>query len=148
MAKGARDGKWVRIIGVFKCLKGLLVLLVGSGALKLLHKDVAEEVTRWIERFNIDPQNHLFRVVMEKLDDLDSRKLMLWTVGTLFYAALFLIEGIGLLFLKRWAEYFVIIITGSFLLLEIYELFKKFHAFKIVIIVLNTAILGYLIFRL
>jgi uncharacterized membrane protein (DUF2068 family) len=140
--------KWVRIIGLFKCLKGLLLVAVASGGLKLLHKDVAEEVTRWIERLNMDPNNHLFRTVLGKLGDFDSRKLLLWTIGTLFYAALFLTEGVGLLLLKRWAEYFAVIITASFLPLEIYELLKKFHAFKIVVIVVNAAIVLYLVVRL
>ena len=114
----------------------------------MLHKDVAQEVTRWIERLNMDPHNHLLQRLLEKLDGFDSQKLLFWTIGTLFYAALFLTEGTGLLLLKRWGEYFAVIITGSFVPLEIYELFKKFYVFKVVIIAVNAAIVWYLILRL
>jgi len=138
----------VRVIGVFKTLKGLLLIAVASGGVKLLHRDVAEEVTRWIERLNMDPHNHWFQLIMQKLDNFDSHKLLLYTIGTFFYATLFLIEGIGLLLLKRWAEYFAVIITSSFLPLEIYELIKKFHAYKVGVIALNAAIVVYLIFKI
>src|SRR5207302_11291722 len=113
MAKRAGGDAWVRTIGIFKSLKGLLLVALATGGVKLLHKNLAEEVTRWIERLNMDPNNHWFELVMQKVDNFDSRKLLLWTIGTFFYAALFLIEGVGLLLLKHWAEYFAVIITGS-----------------------------------
>ena len=34
-------------------------------------------------------------------------------------------EGVSLLLRKRWAEYFTVIVTASFIPLEIYELVKK-----------------------
>jgi uncharacterized membrane protein (DUF2068 family) len=49
---------------------------------------------------------------------------------------------------KHWAEYFATIITASFLPIEIYEVAVKFSAVKIVVIVLNAAIVVYLIWRL
>ena len=69
-------------------------------------------------------------------------------LGTLVYAALFLTEGIGLLLEKVWAEYFTVIVTSSFLPLEIYELIKKFNGFKVAVTIANAAIVAYLIWRL
>src|SRR5437870_502771 len=112
--KGKRD-KWVLLIGILKLLKGISLVAVGIGLLKLLHKDVAEVVTRWIERLNVDPQSHYLRKLFDHVDGLNSRKLALASVGTFFYAALFLTEGTGLLLRQRWAEYFTVIVTGSFL---------------------------------
>src|SRR3954471_12939769 len=147
MAKKGGD-KWVRIIGFFKFFKGLLLLALATGGIKLLHKDLAEELTHWIERLNMDPHSHLLRAMIAKVSDVDSRKLMLYTIGTFVYAGLFLTEGIGLMMVKRWAEYFAVIITGSFLPIEIYELIKKFKPLKIGIIVVNAAIVVYLIIKI
>jgi uncharacterized membrane protein (DUF2068 family) len=52
------------------------------------------------------------------------------------------------LLMKRWAEIFTIIITGSFIPLEIYHLVTHFSAMKIVVIIVNAAIVAYLIWRL
>jgi uncharacterized membrane protein (DUF2068 family) len=69
-------------------------------------------------------------------------------VGTFFYAGLFLVEGIGLLLLKRWAEIFTVIVTASFIPLEIYHLTRQFSVMKIMVILVNTAIVVYLLWRL
>ncbi len=138
----------VRLIGAFKLLKGLLLLAAGFGALKFLHRDLAQTVQDWLQHWQIDPGNHYFMALTGKLANVDSHKVALMSAATLFYAALFLIEGVGLLMLKRWAEIFTVIITGSFIPLEIYHLIKHFSAMKIVVIIVNAAIVAYLIWRL
>ena len=65
-----------------------------------------------------------------------------------FYAALFAAEGIGLYLRKHWAEYIVVIVTGSLLPLEIYELFVKLAWWKFAAVVGNLLIVAYLIHRL
>ena len=62
-----------------------------------------------------------------------------------FYAALFGTEGVGLYLRKRWAEWFVVIVTGSLLPLEIYEIAHRVTALKIGVMTINLLILGYLI---
>jgi len=58
-----------------------------------------------------------------------------------------LTEGTGLALRKRWAEYFTILVTASFLPLEIYELAHRVTAIKIVVMAINVAILAYLVGR-
>ncbi len=58
---------------------------------------------------------------------------------------LFGVEGTGLLLRKRWAEWMVVIVTGSLLPLECYELFHKPNAVKAVLAAVNLLILAYLI---
>ncbi len=54
--KHSSRGLW--LIAAFKLLKGLALLAIGIGALKLLHKDVASEVERWVNYLRVDPQNY------------------------------------------------------------------------------------------
>jgi len=65
-----------------------------------------------------------------------------------FYAALFAAEGVGLYLRKRWAEYLVVIVTGSLLPFEIYEIYVHATWWKFVIVLGNLLIVGYLIHRL
>src|SRR5260370_33819094 len=107
------DGKGLRIIAVFKLTKGLLLLAVGIGAIKLLHKDLSELATSWITAIRVDPDNHLIHGLITKLGLMNDRKLEELSVGSFFYSALLLTEGVGLWLKKRWAEYFTIIVTCS-----------------------------------
>ena len=139
-------GLW--LIAAFKIFKGLALLAVGIGTLKLLHKDVGAETERWIELLRVDPHNHYIHRVLEKLSILDARKLKELSVGTFFYSALFLTEGIGLALRKRWAEYFTIVSTSLFIPLEVYELAKHVTPAKGLLVLVNAGIVAYLVIGL
>ncbi|HWZ56574.1 MAG TPA: DUF2127 domain-containing protein [Verrucomicrobiae bacterium] len=140
--KGSR-GLW--LIAAFKLVKGLGLLILAIGALKLLHKDVAAEVERWINFLRFDPHNHYIEKLLAKLGRIDERKLEELSVGTFFYAGLFLAEGIGLALRKRWAEYLTIVSTASLLPLEIYEITKLVTTVRIVLLLINIAVVAYLV---
>ena len=57
----------ILLIALFKLLKGLLLIAVGIGALKLLHKDVAEVVSHWVDILRVDPDNRLIHRTMTRL---------------------------------------------------------------------------------
>lgn len=141
--QASRSG--LRIIAAFKLFKGLVLLAVGLGAVRLLHKDVAFEVERWADLFRVDPNNRYIHRLLERLLILDAKKLKELSVGTFFYAALLLTEGVGLLLGKRWAEYFTIIATSSFIPLEIYELTRRVSPARIVVLLLNLLVVVYLV---
>lgn len=148
MAKQRAHGRGLRLIAAFKLLKGLALLALGIGALKLLHKDVEALVEHWINIFQVDPNGHYVRLVLAKLSILDDRRLKELSVGTFFYSAVFLTEGTGLALGKRWAEYLTIISTASLLPLEIYELAKHASVGKVLALVINVAVVTYLVFEL
>jgi uncharacterized membrane protein (DUF2068 family) len=68
-------------------------------------------------------------------------------VGAVF-VAYSLVEGIeayGLWYQHRWAEYLTFLVTASLLPLEAYELAQKLSALKIITIVINLAVVVYLL---
>lgn len=140
--KGSR-ALW--LIAAFKLVKGLGLLILAIGALKLLHKDVAAEVERWINLLRFDPQNHLIRKLLEKIGMVDDRKLEELSIGTFFYSALLLTEGVGLALRQRWAEYVTIVTTASLLPLEIYEITRRVTTGRIVLLLINIAVVVYLV---
>ena len=133
------------LIAVFKLLKGIALLAVGIGALRLLHQDVAAIVDHWINAFKVDPHNRYILWLLAKLPMVNDRKLTELSIGTFIYAAVFLTEGTGLAFHKRWAEYFTIITTSSFLPLEVYELIHHATIAKGVALAINIAVVIYLV---
>jgi len=137
-----------RLIAAFKIFKGLILFAVGIGAVKLLHKDLAFEVERWADIFRVDPNNRYIHRLLERFSILDARKLKELSVGTFFYSALLLTEGVGLMLGKRWAEYFTIIATSSFIPLEVYGLTKRVSSPRLVVLLLNVVVVVYLVVEL
>jgi uncharacterized membrane protein (DUF2068 family) len=145
MPKSKTHSRGLMLIAAFKLLKGFALLAVAIGALRLLHRDVAGVADQWINAFRVDPHNHYIHWLLAKLANVDDRKLRELSVGTFIYAAVFLTEGTGLALSKRWAEYFTIITTSSFLPLEVYEIIHHATIAKVVALFINIAVVAYLV---
>ena len=147
-ATKAREGSaTLLLIALFKLLKGITLIAVGIGAIKLLHRDIAETVMHWIDMLRVDPDNRLIHGLLARVLWVSPNQLKALSVGTFVYAGLLLTEGTGLLLRKRWAEYFTIITTGGLIPLELYEIGRHLTAGKIVVLIVNVAIMVYLVLR-
>ncbi len=134
-------------IAIFKLFKGVLLLLVGIGALRLLHRDVGEVVSHWVDVLGVDPDNRYIHRLLSRAFAVSPKQLKEASVGTFVYAGLLLTEGTGLFLRKRWAEYFTIITTAGLIPLEVYEIHRHLTATKSVVLLINVAIVIYLIAR-
>jgi uncharacterized membrane protein (DUF2068 family) len=136
--------RWLIAIGVLKLLKAVLFVSMGFGVIRLLHRDIAEVLLRATLALRFDPENRFVNVVLEKASMLTTHRLKEISVAIFLYAVLDVIEGIGLVLEKAWAEYFTLILTGSFLPWEFYEIIRRVTVFKIVLTVLNLLVFIYL----
>jgi uncharacterized membrane protein (DUF2068 family) len=132
-------------IGIFKLIKALVLIVVGIGILKLVHHDIVDVLIRWVGMVHVDPDNKYFQMVVTKLWSVDDRKLKEVGAGTFFYAGLFLTEGVGLVLRKTWAEYFTIIVTGSFIPVEVYLMTQHFTAARVLATLVNIGIVWFLV---
>ena len=148
MTEPKAHGRGLRLIAAFKLLKGVALLALGIGALKLLHKDVEAIIVHWINVFQVDPHSHYLQLLLEKLSILDDRRLKQLSVATFIYSAIFMTEGVGLAWRQRWAEYLTIVTTASLLPLEVYELAKHASIGKVLALVINLAVVIYLVLEI
>jgi len=147
MPSRSKRDPWIFLIGLFKLAKGLSLLIVGFGLLKLLHRDVASVTEHWIEVLRVDPDNRFIHRALLKVFNVTPKQLRELSVGTFIYAAIFLTEGTGLLARKHWAEYMTLISTGLFIPLEIWEIHRHFTMLKLGVTVVNVLIVWYLAAR-
>jgi uncharacterized membrane protein (DUF2068 family) len=146
-ARRQNSSRTLLLIALFKLIKGLLLVAVGIGALRLLHRDVADTVMHWVNILRVDPDNRFIHAALTRALSISPKQLKVTSAGTFIYAALLLTEGTGLLLRKRWAEYFTIITTGGLVPLEVYEISRHVTAAKIVVLAVNVAIVVYLVVR-
>lgn len=93
--------------------------------------------------FNLDRSSivGLFRSALH----LSHTRLHELAAGLGAFAVVELVEGVGLWLAKRWGEYFAAVVTALGLPYEIYDLTAKVTATKIILFLLNLALVLYLI---
>ncbi len=139
----------LRLIAIYKLAKTVVFIGIGIGLLQLLHHNVQRMLWDYvIEPMHFDPENRLLKWAIDSASSLTDHRLRIFSYGAFFYAAVFATEGIGLYLRAHWAEYMVLISTGSLLPIEVYETCHLFEWWKAGVLIGNLAILLYLIHRL
>jgi uncharacterized membrane protein (DUF2068 family) len=106
---------------------------------------MAAEVAWWVDALRIDPHSHYLHRFLEKIANVDPKKLREFSVGTIIYSALFLCEGVGLAIRQRWAEYLTIVSTASLMPIELFEIYRHVSPVRVGILLVNIAIVIYLV---
>lgn len=143
---------FIRFIIVERFVKGGL-LVAGGFALLVAGQetDLHRLAANIQDQLDLTSGDSLLRravgYVLEHLGGLSDRGRNELAVGVLLYGSLELFEGIGLLRRRRWAEYLVLVATGAFLPLELAELAKHISVLKVGALMLNVAIIVYMVVR-
>ncbi|HEY5312532.1 MAG TPA: DUF2127 domain-containing protein, partial [Pirellulales bacterium] len=143
-----RHDRVLLAIAVFKYVKSALLIAVALGALKLLHHSFSEATIEWVKRLTSDPEHQVLHDLLHRALAVDDRTLRAISAGSFFYATLLAIEGTGLWLERRWGEYFTIIITSSFIPMELLEVGRRPGVLRIAITTINIAAVAYLVVRL
>ncbi len=133
-------------IGVFKILKAIFFLGIGIGALRLLHRDLADLAVRVSLALKFDPEGRFVNTVLDHIGEITPHRLKQISLASISYSVVATVEGIGLLKEKVWAEYLTMILTASFLPIELVEIIHHPTWMKFVVTLINIAVLAYLIY--
>jgi uncharacterized membrane protein (DUF2068 family) len=146
MSRRSRSDFVIRLIALFKLIKAAALIALGIGAFSLRHDH--SWLGTWLHALAADPRGKYASEAIAKITSYSASWLIYMGIGSLIYAAVFLIEGIGLMLKKSWAEMLTVIVTTSFIPLEVYEMVDHASAAKAAVIVFNIVIVIYLIWRL
>ena len=136
------------VIAVFKLLKGVLLLFVGLGLLKLVHAEIATLFSLLLEGLHLNADSRLIHALVLKVDALQPNSVLLAGLVSLGYAGMLLVEGIGLWLEFTWAAYLTVVSTSLLLPFELYEVIEQVSVLRIGVLLLNLAIVAYLISQL
>jgi uncharacterized membrane protein (DUF2068 family) len=135
-------------IAAFKLVKAALLVVVAVGAQRLLHRDIQTTIIHWARAVRVDPDDHILQTILARVARVDPHQIKAISLGLFLYAGLFATEGVGLLCKKRWAEYLTVISTALLLPLEVWEVVRRPHVGRVVVLVANVLIVIYLIVQL
>jgi uncharacterized membrane protein (DUF2068 family) len=137
--------RWLLLIALYKLLQALLIAAIGFGAIHLLGKDVADELSNLADRLHFNSEGRLVDYILEKAEFLSDPLLRRIGAAAFCYAALSLAEGIGLYLEKAWGEYLTMLITASFLPLELIEVIHRLTLVRIGLLTINILVFLYLL---
>lgn len=135
----------LRLIASFKLVQSLLLVGVAAATLNLLRPEVAADLQEWVGDMPLDTQQDLARRAVTWLLNMHRGHAETLAIGSLVYAALFLVEGVGLWRGLRWAEWLTVIATASFVPIEVWEVAHRPGLIKALVIVVNLAVVWFLL---
>jgi uncharacterized membrane protein (DUF2068 family) len=142
---GQRRDPLLLTIAVYKFLHALLFIAIGMGAHRLLHKDLADQIDIFARHLRFNPESRLVTFVLEKASLINDPVLRRIGLFAYCYAALTMVEGIGLYLEKAWGEYLTLAITASFLPWELLEIFRHITWIRVGLLTINIFVLVYLL---
>jgi uncharacterized membrane protein (DUF2068 family) len=140
--------KWLVVIGALKLCEAALFIALGIGVLRLLHKDLVDELTHLMLALHHDPEGRLSSLLLDKVALLDPHRLKQISAAIFAHAALDILEGTGLVLRKVWAEFVTVILSGFFLPFEFMALARHVTWLRVGVTAVNVAVVIYLIFHL
>jgi len=138
----------LRVIAVFKFLKAALVIATALALFNFYNPIVTKLLYRLAHDLPYLFEQRLVQDAIAFLSGMSPRHVRIISAAAFTYAALFLVEGVGLWMGLLWAEILTIIATSSLIPVEIYELHRHATPSRALVLVGNVVIAAYLIWRL
>jgi len=134
--------KSIRTVAVFEAVKGALVLAVGFGLLRLLHRDAHRIAQEFVSRVHLNPAQKYPRIFIELADHITDGRLWFFAGLALIYALFRFVEGYGLWKERVWAEWLALVSGTIYLPLEVYELCLKISFVRVFALLANLGVLA------
>ena len=116
-------------------MQALTLLLVALAAFQLLRPEIATMVQKWMDTLPIESEQNLVQQFIGWATGLGTQQVVALGFGALVYAALFLLEGVGLWRRKTWAEWLTVVATALPIPLEIYEVVNHLSPLRVAALV-------------
>ena len=140
------DEAALRTVITYKWVKGVVQLLLFGALLATFALRLDDDLARWAHEF----RNHSTRayavLLGRALERATTPRGMHITLLALFVdGVVTCIEGWALQRRHAWGPWLVVGVSGSLLPFEVYELFHRFRWIRLVVLVVNAAVVAFLV---
>jgi uncharacterized membrane protein (DUF2068 family) len=141
-----RHAAGLRAVASLELAKGVIVLLLGFGAVSLVHKDVWDVAEGLLRFLRVSPDRHYAQVFLNLADNVTDAKLWLLAAAAAAYSMLRFIEAYGLWLERAWAEWLALISGALYVPFETYELVHRPSLIRAAVLLINLGIVLYMLY--
>jgi uncharacterized membrane protein (DUF2068 family) len=135
----------LRGVAMFEATKGIVVLLLGLGLLKLVHKNLDEFAEQLIRFLHASPGGRLSNLFVTAAGKTTDKGLWALAAAAMVYSLVRFAEAYGLWHGREWAEWFALLSGAMYLPWEAFSLLRHPHPIKWIVLLANVVIVVYLL---
>jgi len=140
------DEAALRAVITYKWVKGVVQLVLAIALTVALLLGLHDELARWAHEFR-DHSTRAYAVLLGRALERATtpRGLHITLLALYVDGVVTCIEGWALQEGHRWGPWLVVAVSGSLLPFELYELFHHFRWIRLVVLLVNAAIVAFLV---
>jgi uncharacterized membrane protein (DUF2068 family) len=137
----------LRAVASLELTKGMVVLLLGFGAVSMVHKDAWDTAEALLRFLHVNPDHHHYaQVFLNLADNVTDKKLWAVAAGAAVYSIVRFVEAYGLWLERPWAEWFALVSGALYVPFEAYEVVRRTTPIHVAVLVINLAIVFYMLY--
>lgn len=142
---GRSEWAGLKLTAMLEAIKGVLVLVAGFGLLTYIHRDLHHAAVQLVRHFHLNPASHYPTIFLDLSARIHDTGLWAMAAGAFIYASIRIAEAIGLWLDLRWAEWFGVLSGLIYIPVEVYEITRGVAWPKVVVLIVNSLVIGYLL---
>ena len=144
-SRGDRLLPWIAAERTFRAI---VLFVVGIALIANPHHNWGKTVANFARDLGLNPNSNGIERIIHKLHAISAHRYAVFGIIALAYGVLEAVEGFGLWKRRRWAEYLTVLATSLLFIPEIWEIANSATPLKVGALLVNIAIVAYLIIRL
>jgi|HubBroStandDraft_6_1064221.scaffolds.fasta_scaffold87077_3 uncharacterized membrane protein (DUF2068 family) len=145
---GAHHDRLLPWIAAERAFRAIVLLTVGVVLVTHPHANWASEISNFAKHLGLDPKENGLHRLIEKVSKISSNQDVIFGILALAYGALEGAESYGLWKHRRWGEWLTVVAISLLFIPEIWELTKSATFLKVGALLVNLAVVAYLLWRL
>src|SRR5215831_624841 len=139
-----RSATLLRWIVAFKGFKTVVLTALGITLLSTRTVDLNDVLMRFALAVHLPLTSRVFARALVFANGLTTTKQTALALTAFGFAGLMGTEGVALYLRKPWARWLTIAATSSLIPIEVYEISREVHPLRVLILIVNVAIVVYL----
>ncbi|MDP9099980.1 MAG: DUF2127 domain-containing protein [Verrucomicrobiota bacterium] len=141
-----RRARYLKLIAIFKIVKGFLLLGIGFSLLVLNSRTLSlDALSDWADEEILLTHGKIVLYLLNKMQAvLADGQLRVPGLLALFYSAILFTEGFGVYFQKRWAEFLMVFATATLIPFEVRHIYHRPGVGGFIVLAVNCFIVWFL----
>ena len=144
----ARKDRLLPWIAAERAFRTVVLAIIGIVLLTHPHTNWSVEITTFAKKLGLDPKQNWIQRILKDVARVNARRSEVFGTVALAYAVLEGAEAYGLWRRRVWGEWLTLLATSLLLIPEVWELTKSTTPLKVAALLVNIAIVLYLLWRL